>query len=372
MKIHAAFDGGNIEVLEIQGQTARLAIRPDHAANYFQWFYFSVDATAHLQQHLHLVNVNDSSYPEAWAECQAVASYDRRTWFRVTSEYDGKQLIIHHQPSQSLTFYAYFVPYSYERYLDFIATTQHHCAVETIATSCDGRALHLLTLGKPAPHKRTLWFIARQHAGEIMASWFIEGLVAKLLDAQDPHARRLLEQAVVYIVPHMNPDGASRGHLRANARGKDLNRQWQEPTALDTPEVFYVRQKMLETGVDFFMDVHGDETIPYVFLADAAANDSFTPRLAALNQAFSEELLRLSPDFQTTVGYEKQRFGPQNLTLACGYVADTFDAVSFTLEMPFKDNVNLPDPQQGWSPRRSQLMAEAVVQAVLASVAQLR
>jgi murein tripeptide amidase MpaA len=36
-----------------------------------------------------------------------------------------------------------------------------------------------------------------------------------------------------------------------------------------------------------------------------------------------------------------------------------------TLEMPFKDNADLPDPAQGWSPERSMLLARDCLAALL-------
>ena len=47
-------------------------------------------------------------------------------------------------------------------------------------------------------------------------------------------------------VPNMNPDGTWRGHLRTNAAGANLNREWDSPTPEHSPEVFYVRNKMDE------------------------------------------------------------------------------------------------------------------------------
>src|SRR3546814_8179429 len=65
----------------------------------------------------------------------------------------------------------------------------------------------------------------------------------------------------------MNPDGSFRGHLRTNAAGVNLNREWHAPSLERSPEVHHVLERMKRTGVDFAMDVHGDESIPHVFLA---------------------------------------------------------------------------------------------------------
>ncbi|MCQ6508072.1 M14 family zinc carboxypeptidase, partial [Vibrio parahaemolyticus] len=77
-----------------------------------------------------------------------------------------------------------------------------------------------------------------QHPGETMAEWFMEGMIQRLLDENDKVARALLEKAVLYVVPNMNPDGVIRGHLRTNAVGVNLNSEWQKPSMEKIPEVF--------------------------------------------------------------------------------------------------------------------------------------
>ena len=84
-----------------------------------------------------------------------------------------------------------------------------------------------------------------------MAEWWMEGFLTRLLDPEDPVAREVLARADFHVVPNMNPDGSRRGHLRTNASGANLNREWQDTTMERSPEVFLVRERMASTGVDF-------------------------------------------------------------------------------------------------------------------------
>ena len=43
-----------------------------------------------------------------------------------------------------------------------------------------------------------------------------------------------------------------------------------------------------------------------------------------------------------------------------------------TLEMPFKDSADLPDPEAGWSPERSMRLGASALEAVLKVVPGLR
>lgn len=52
---------------------------------------------------------------------------------------------------------------------------------------------------------RKVWAIARQHPGETMAEWFMEGYIERLLDESDPVARAIRRDATFYCVPNMNP-----------------------------------------------------------------------------------------------------------------------------------------------------------------------
>ena len=198
-----------------------------------------------------------------------------------------------------------------------------------------------------------------------MAEWWMEGALDVLTDPADPVGRKLRQLSRFHVVPNCNPDGSFRGHLRTNAAGVNLNREWNEPTAERSPEVLAIRNAMDESGVDFAMDVHGDEAIPANFIAGFEGIPSWTDALGAEYKRYSELLDRRTPDFQRKLGYPEARPGRANLTISTNQVAERFGAVSMTLEMPFKDHDDLPDPAQGWSPERCRLLARDCLGALL-------
>jgi len=214
--------------------------------------------------------------------------------------------------------------------------------------------------------------IARQHPGETMAEWFVEGFLERLLDESDPTARVLLDQCVFYVVPNMNPDGAVRGNLRTNAAGANLNREWAAPSLEKSPEVYYVRRKMLEVGVDLSLDAHGDEGLPYNFCVGTEGTPGWGADIEALEEAFKTAWMAASPDFQTTQGYERGGREEANMTLATNWIGHQFGCLAFTIEMPFKDNADLPDAQVGWNGERSKKLGASVLQPVLALVDRLK
>ena len=370
--ISSAFDAGNIRVVKQDGDRVDLEIVKDHLSDFYQWFYFRVAGGAGREVTLRITNCASSAYPNGWPDYKAVASTDREEWLRVqdTTYADGV-LTIRFTPATDCVWVAYFAPYSMERHHDLIATYASLPFVEyqSLGKSLDGQDLDCLTIGEGA---LSVWLYARQHPGESMAEWWMEGALEKLCDPDDPVARVLRRECTFHVVPNMNPDGSRRGHLRTNAAGTNLNREWHAPSPEKSPEVLCVRNAMDETGVDFAMDVHGDEAIPANFLAGFEGIPSHTARQQKLFELFGETLERISPDFQRSQGYEISAPGQANMSMSTTQLAERYGCVSMTLEMPFKDNFDLPDPVYGWSPERSRFLALACLDALHAILPELQ
>lgn len=370
IKISSNFDAGAISVIRAERpDDIALHIPKDSAADFSQWFYFRLQGARGQACSIRLANAGQSTYPRGWEDYRAVASVDRERWFRVPTSFDGQVLTIAHTPETDSIYYAYFEPYSWERHLALLARAERSPLVrsEHLTDTVDGRDLNLLRIGNREA-SRKVWVIARQHPGETMAEWFVEGMLDALLDQADPLARTLLQQAEFFVVPNMNPDGSVRGNLRTNAAGANLNREWMTPSLEHSPEVFAVKRRMHETGCDLFLDVHGDEGLPYVFAAGSEMLDNFDADQAARQQRFIDAYKAANPDFQDKVGYPSGKYNESLLKLASKYVGHTFKCVSLTLELPFKDNANLPDAEFGWSAARSARLGRAALLPIAACI----
>ena len=370
IKISQNFDAGAIEVVKAeQAGDIQLNLRKDSNADFCQWFHFRLQGARDQEVVMQFLNAGESTYAKGWEDYRAVASYDRESWFRVDTEFDGKVMTVRHTPERDSVYYAYFEPYSWERHLSLLGGAEHSplARVEDLGNTVDGRDLNMVVVGDPEAPKK-IWIIARQHPGESMAEWLVEGTLNALLDPANPFAREILQRAVVYVVPNMNPDGSVRGNLRTNAAGANLNREWMTPSLETSPEVYYVKNKIHETGCDMFLDIHGDEALPYIFVAGSEMIEGFTEKQAREQQIFVDAFCAASPDFQTKYGYEASKYNADMLKLASKYIGHTFKCVSLTLELPFKDNANLPDEFVGWDGARSAKLGEAMLQPILASL----
>ncbi len=364
IRISAAFDSGNIRLASLLDDRVTLEIARDKDSDFYQWFHFRALGVSGRRLTYEITNAGGSAYPDGWPGYHACWSVDRVTWRRVgdTSYADGVLRFTHETASDAVWF-AYFAPYSMERHHDLVARIAGRPGVTlaSLGQTLDGREMDCLTLGE-GPKK--VWFYARQHPGESMAEWWVEGALEALTDPADPVARSLRQKATFHIVPNMNPDGSYRGHLRTNAAGVNLNREWHEPTLERSPEVLWVRDAMDRTGIDFAIDVHGDEAIPHVFLAGFEGIPSLQERQTTLYARYQDALVARTPDFQKKHGYAVAGVGKANLSMSTNQLAERFGCVAMTLEMPFKDNDDLPDSEFGWSPERSKKLAEACLAAL--------
>ncbi len=371
IEISSTFDSGAIEVLARDDRRVDLAIRHDVAADgtrseFLQWFHFRVSGAEESGAELRIVNAGATTYPDGWRDYRAFASWNRRDWERIPTRYDRQILTIDLPPAPGPSYIAYFEPYSWERHLALLADSvrggTHGARVRRLGASIQGRDIDALVVGSG---ERSVWIIARQHPGETMAEWFVDGLLQRLLDPADAVAVELTRIVRFHVVPNMNPDGSVLGNLRTNAAGANLNREWLAPTVERSPEVKCVRDAIHATGCDAFFDIHGDENLPYVFVAGCEMLPNFTPRQSAEQDAFSSAFRAASTDFQTQHGYHASKYKDDVLKLASKYVGHTFGCLSLTLEMPFKDNANAPDARFGWNGARSARLGAAMLEPIL-------
>jgi murein tripeptide amidase MpaA len=369
--ITSAFDSGNIEIQSIHGAEAVLTIRKDADSEFFQWFHFRVSGADGRMLVLRLTGLAASAYPGGWSNYRACVSEDRRFWARADTQWepdrDGGTLTIRYSPQGEVCWFAYFAPYSMERHHDLVARIAQApgVAYRCLGHSLDGQSIDCLEIGTG---ETQVWLYARQHPGESMAEWWMEGALELLTDPADPHARKLREACRLHLVPNANPDGSRRGHLRTNAIGVNLNREWADPSPGRSPEVVAIRNAMDESGVHFSIDVHGDEAIPAVFFAGFNGIPAWTQAQGEGYERYRRILQRRTPDFQTAHGYPLAQPGKANLSMSTNQLAQRFAAshgcVALTLEMPFKDHDDNPDPVQGWSPERSKLLARECLAAL--------
>lgn len=355
MQISQAFHSGNIRVLRADSpRDIDLEIRTDAGGEHLQWFHYRVTGARGQDLTMRLGNAKSTSYPTGWvnyrAFCGEVDDQGTLRWTRVPTDFDGGALIIQHTPRTDCAHYAYFEPYSDAQQQLALARWAAHpqVTVKVLGQTLDGADMELVSVGDVDSGRPVVWAIGRQHPGETMAQWWMQGFLDRLL-SDDPLAVALREQLVFQVVPNMNPDGSRRGHLRTNACGANLNREWHAPTVTRSPEVLYVLQEMDRTGVQLCLDVHGDEALPVVFLDGAEGTPGWTDALLALQDRFKQAYLDATDDFQVERGYPLPAPGQANLTMCTNQVSQRFGCLALTLEQPFKELEGRPGGAVDWA-----------------------
>ncbi len=384
------FDSGNIEVIRASNPAdIAVAITKDASSEFLQWFHFSVSGVRHKPCQISIVNAAQTTYPKGWEGYDVATSTDRQTWYRTPAQYDGQSLSWRVTPETDVIWFAYFAPYSMQQHADLIAAaaSADGVAYQNLGQTHLGRSIDYLHVSAMSDEsvddaanasqiadsesvRKQLWVIARQHPGESMAQWWVEGWLDRLLDQDDATSRALRQVADIHVVPNMNPDGSYLGHLRTNALGVNLNREWAEPSMQRSPEVFVVKQQMQQTGIDLCLDVHGDEALPYNFIAGTEGISDWTDERDAELVALKHTWASLNPDFQVTHGYPKNTRGNANLAICSNNLAASFGALAMTLEMPFKDTADTPRPLSGWSAERSLRLGASFVDVAYLALTQ--
>lgn len=342
------FPGGNILVDGITTFGADLRIRADAGAEWMQWFCFSVEAARGDDLTLVISNAGDATFADGWLGYAArVDDGTIDAWRLASTSYGEGRLTIRHRMITDVARFAYFAPFGPDRHRAMVAGAVG--VVDVLTTSPDDHPIERIRYGNGP---KQIWITCRQHPGESMASWWAEGAIGRLNDLLCD-AAPFLAAATIHIVPLVNPDGVFRGHLRGNALGVDLNRQWKEPHLDRAPEVVALLNAMDASGVDIYLDTHGDECVRQVFIDACINSDIVTPRQIEGVNSFRRILAEATPAFRKFDGYPSSYAGDATGTMAAHAVAARFGAIGMTLEMPFGDSIDMPDRRFGWSAEAS-------------------
>ena len=394
------FDTGNIELEKISGNRVDVRIRKDVFTKFTdnkahsQWFHFKISNLKSVQDQdviVAITNAGECSYPSAfegyWVCASSSPSY-KGDWFRLETKFVERKSLEFKIPSGSpnTLWIAYFTPYTIQDHQTLIGRMQTNPLVRScfsLGHTLQGRDMDLIQIGNG---KNKVWLIGRQHPGETQPSFWMEGVLDRLTSKSDPVASKLRTSCTFYVVPLMCPDGAALGHLRTNASGANLNREWdslkdkdtgkiryEAPTLERSPEVYYVLKEMDRIGVDMALDVHGDEELPHVFLAGGQGAKVWGPRLEMLFSALAINYSKSCPDFgQLEFGYGNDASRMTRYNVASSQLTQRFDCLAATLEMPYKDSFAWPDPARGFTACRCNRLGAAFLDALAPLIPILR
>lgn len=130
-----------------------------------------------------------------------------------------------------------------------------------------GQKIQAILVNEQKHTKATVVVMARQHPGESVASWMMEGFINRL---------QQLESNIFWIIiPMVNMDGVKLGNNRTGILGHDFNRNWNVdeeslryqlfPELMGIIRYFKRCKKEKLKRIKMFIDLHGHSSQPNVF-----------------------------------------------------------------------------------------------------------
>lgn len=147
-------------------------------------------------------------------------------------------------------------------------------------------------------------FIARQHPGETLSSFFLEGIMDFLLGSECNK-----EKQSFLIFPFCNKVGVEKGHHR-RTDGVDFNREWGNKNA--PVEIQYIRNRLLGLSIKCLVDIHNDENTSFDYIRTESAYGTIIAGMQVLGdppfwKRFVKSILKngkfISPKAQTAREY---------------------------------------------------------------------
>ena len=248
------FESGNIIVKSIKDNQINLEIRKDpylkdpKQKKYQYWFYFRAHGIRNQTYEFIIHNIilikTFKTKQNDWKNFNICYSYDNKNWKRHKTRINGRKIIWSMKPTKNTIWFAYYPPYPFSRTKKFFGKDK------IIGYSTNRNPIYMKTIGKGPIN---IWVIARQHPGETIGSWMMEGFLKRVQQLK----KSLEKNYTIYMIGNANPDGTILGHWYTNAKGINLNRDWNNTKSV---EIKAIKKEYFKSGdCSLFLDLHGDE-----------------------------------------------------------------------------------------------------------------
>jgi hypothetical protein len=222
--VDSAYPGGNATIDRVEGDTIHL--HPDLRDTTTWWFYWNFRVRGAAGRSLKF------QFPERspiGLRGPAVSTDHGKNWAWLGSaSVSGSSFQYTFGQDSHAVRFAFAIPYQDADLRRFLETHAEnpHLEVTTLSSSRRHRVVERLRFGRldgAAEHR--LFFTARHHACETMASYALEGIIAAVLeDTED--GRWLREHVECLAIPFVDKDGVEEGDQGKNRAPHDHNRDY--------------------------------------------------------------------------------------------------------------------------------------------------
>ncbi len=275
ISVHSDFEGGSVEVLEMDSEKQFMKVMPAaHKGKGWRcWWYFRVDGLKAASDLI--LEVGDA--PWATPDRSHFSDDGGKSWNHIphVGTREGKKIRYRIPIAKESILLAWGPPFTAtdsQKLVDALAEKHEVASSFNLATTREDRPTPALrvTASGDSSKRKVIWLQARQHAWESGGSWVAKGVADYLVSDVDS-AKALREQAVIYLVPVMDIDNVARGAGGKSQLPQDHNRDWSD--APHWRAVVAAQERILKWDKDgrfaFFCDLHNpgmQDRFPYFYI----------------------------------------------------------------------------------------------------------
>jgi len=274
MNITAAYPGGNIQVLSIDGDTIHLAT--DLRDTTTDWFYWSFRVEG-AQGRTLTFDFGDKCYVSYWGPA---VSHDNRNWKWLGGWHTncvnmaGTQFTYTFGPDEEAVYFCHDMNYQPDRFYDF--AKEAGLKIETLCTSEKGAAVPMVRIGTEGP---VLLLTSRHHCCESTGTYLMEGILRE-------YAKKAPKGFRIIAIPFVDYDGAAAGDQGKNRAPHDHNRDYIDEPVWNTCRTIMelVKNEDIRWALDLHAPAHRGHEHDHCYILRTEEN--YTP----LREIFSQML----------------------------------------------------------------------------------
>lgn len=234
LEISRDFDGGNIEVVGIDGDVVRLKVELRGTTE--DWFYWAFKVSGANGRTLTFEFEN--SFRVGYYGAAVSYDYKSWNWQNTSGGLQGGSFSYTFGENEDCVYFAHDMLYRPERFYEF--ADKNKLKLDVLCHSAKGREVPCFTIGEGETH---VVIASRHHACESTGSYVIEGFVEEFLESNIPGI-------TVFCVPMVDFDGVWDGDQGKCRAPHDHNRDYAE-------ESIYPEAKAIKEYIDTHNVVYG-------------------------------------------------------------------------------------------------------------------
>lgn len=247
MKVITNYKGSSIEVIENDNENNIVKLSLKKEKNQYSHYYNFIIHNDKLDEgYIYIDNIKSSAYYNEKSVYLPYVKKEDNEWTRIDKERfaikDGKvQIKIQPKEKMEISLVPRYIQEDLENF------------IKTISFSDDiiinKETLTKIEIGKE--NLPTIFVIARQHPGETLSSFFVEGMIEAILENKE-----LIKKHKFVFYPIANAEGVKSGNHRYT-KEIDFNRSWN----IKNPpqEIQFLKEQLKSYNISCFIDVHNDE-----------------------------------------------------------------------------------------------------------------